>query len=122
MKTPMKLKSPFVNARECFGVWNVFVDGVPLTGKGFGGLAEFASEAEALLAEHAVRGVVALLKGLGGSSETGSIKYAARGTDIAEAAVLSYLYLAKEAGLVKSAQRSVGKRLGRVELTIWTLV
>lgn len=55
MKTRRNKKTaetPFIYAREQFGVWIVFVDGVPMKGNGFGGLAEFMSEASALAAAH----------------------------------------------------------------------
>ena len=45
-----KRMKPFVHAHSCFGVWNVFIDGIPLKGDGFGGLAEFETEAEAIKA------------------------------------------------------------------------
>lgn len=43
-------KTPFVYAVQNFGVWTVFIDGISLRGGGFGGLAEFKTEAEAVKA------------------------------------------------------------------------
>lgn len=41
-------RKPFVYAWCQFGAWNVFIDGIALRGAGFGGLAEFQTQEEAL--------------------------------------------------------------------------
>lgn len=45
---PLPPRKPFIYAWCQFGAWNVFIDGIALRGTGFGGLAEFSTEREAL--------------------------------------------------------------------------